>query len=118
VTITRTEMRIGWPRSVSPSRSWTTRGPAPPRHWSTGGLPRRRGYLDGRSLAEVFAWLRGGDLAWNYWGNNLSRIEVDAYLSGHAAALVNPPDSPKASYQVTKENPADPQVRKACGPGS
>jgi polyhydroxyalkanoate synthase len=31
---------------------------------------RARGYLDGRSLAEVFAWLRPGDLIWNYWVNN------------------------------------------------
>jgi polyhydroxyalkanoate synthase len=31
---------------------------------------RWRGYLDGRSLAEVFAWLRPGDLVWNYWVNN------------------------------------------------
>jgi polyhydroxyalkanoate synthase len=31
---------------------------------------RSRGYLDGRSLAEVFAWLRPGDLVWNYWVNN------------------------------------------------
>ena len=29
-----------------------------------------RGYLDGRSLAEVFAWLRANDLIWNYWVNN------------------------------------------------
>jgi polyhydroxyalkanoate synthase len=29
--------------------------------------------------------------------------------SGHIAALVNPPGNPKASYQVNKENPADPQ---------
>jgi polyhydroxyalkanoate synthase len=29
-----------------------------------------RGYLDGRTLAEVFAWLRPGDLIWNYWVNN------------------------------------------------
>ncbi|HEY6591536.1 MAG TPA: alpha/beta fold hydrolase, partial [Actinomycetota bacterium] len=156
-------------------------------------LSRRRGYLDGRSLAEVFAWLRPGDLVWNYWVNNyllgrkppafdilswnadttrmpaqlhadfvdlamdnplvtpgamtvlgvpvdLSRIEVDSYLvagiadhltpwqncyrstqllggesrfvlstSGHIAALVNPPGNPKASYQVNKENSADPQ---------
>jgi polyhydroxyalkanoate synthase len=33
-------------------------------------VSRRRGYLDGRSLAEVFAWLRPGDLVWNYWVNN------------------------------------------------
>ena len=31
---------------------------------------RARGYLDGRALAEVFAWLRPGDLVWNYWVNN------------------------------------------------
>ena len=30
----------------------------------------REGYLDGRALAEVFAWLRPGDLVWNYWVNN------------------------------------------------
>jgi polyhydroxyalkanoate synthase len=30
----------------------------------------RKGYLDGRTLAEVFAWLRPGDLIWNYWVNN------------------------------------------------
>jgi polyhydroxyalkanoate synthase len=29
-----------------------------------------RGYLDGRSLAEVFAWLRPNDLIWNYWVSN------------------------------------------------
>jgi alpha/beta hydrolase fold len=29
-----------------------------------------RGYLDGRSLAEVFAWQRPNDLIWNYWVNN------------------------------------------------
>jgi polyhydroxyalkanoate synthase len=31
---------------------------------------RRKGYLDGRNLAEVFAWLRPNDLIWNYWVNN------------------------------------------------
>ncbi len=31
---------------------------------------RARGYLDGKGLAEVFAWLRPGDLIWNYWVNN------------------------------------------------
>jgi len=30
----------------------------------------RQGYLDGRRLAEAFAWLRPGDLIWNYWVNN------------------------------------------------
>jgi polyhydroxyalkanoate synthase subunit PhaC len=31
---------------------------------------RRRGYLDGRALAEIFAWLRPDDLIWHYWVNN------------------------------------------------
>jgi polyhydroxyalkanoate synthase len=39
-------------------------------------VSRARGYLDGRSLAEVFAWLRPDDLIWNYWVNN--------YLQGKA----------------------------------
>ncbi len=39
-------------------------------------ISRARGYLDGRTLAEVFAWLRPDDLIWNYWVNN--------YLQGKA----------------------------------
>jgi polyhydroxyalkanoate synthase len=31
---------------------------------------RRKGYLDGSKLAEIFAWLRPSDLSWNYWVNN------------------------------------------------
>jgi poly[(R)-3-hydroxyalkanoate] polymerase subunit PhaC len=38
----------------------------------------RKGYLDGRQLAEVFAWLRPQDLIWNYWANN--------YLQGREPA--------------------------------
>jgi polyhydroxyalkanoate synthase len=30
----------------------------------------RKGYLSGRSLAGVFAWLRPNDLVWNYWVSN------------------------------------------------
>jgi poly[(R)-3-hydroxyalkanoate] polymerase subunit PhaC len=154
---------------------------------------RARGYLDGRSLAEVFAWLRPNDLIWNYWVNNyllgrkpppfdilfwnadttrmtaglhrdflrlgaanalvtpggatmlgspvdLAAVDRDTYLvagitdhicpwqscyrstqllsgrqrfvlstSGHVAAMVNPPDNAKASYQIAKECPEDPQ---------
>jgi poly[(R)-3-hydroxyalkanoate] polymerase subunit PhaC len=154
---------------------------------------RSRGYLDGRSLAEVFAWLRPNDLIWNYWVNNyllgrkpppfdilfwnadttrmtaglhrdflqlgaanalvtpgvatmlgspvdLGAVDRDSYIvagitdhicpwqscyrstqllggrprfvlstSGHVAAMVNPPDNPKASYQMAKEWPEDPQ---------
>jgi len=39
---------------------------------------KTRGYLDGASLAEVFAWLRPNDLIWNYWVNN--------YLQGRKPA--------------------------------
>jgi len=31
---------------------------------------RHDGFLDGRALAEIFAWLRPQDLVWNYWVNN------------------------------------------------
>ena len=31
---------------------------------------RRRGVLEGRSLASVFSWFRPNDLVWNYWVNN------------------------------------------------
>ncbi len=37
---------------------------------------REKGYLDGRALAEIFAWLRPNDLIWNYW--------VNSYLMGQA----------------------------------
>jgi polyhydroxyalkanoate synthase subunit PhaC len=154
---------------------------------------RARGYLDGRALAEVFAWLRPNDLIWNYWVNNylqgrtpppfdilywnadttrmpaalhrdfidiflagalakpdaatmlgsavdLSRVDVDSYVvagiadhlcpwqacyrstqllggdvafvlstSGHIASMVNPPDNPKAKFQLAPSNPADPR---------
>src|SRR3954451_23130646 len=40
---------------------------------------RRKGYLDGASLAEVFAWLRPNDLVWNSWVNN--------YLQGKPPAV-------------------------------
>src|SRR3954470_12572350 len=33
-------------------------------------LSARKRYLDGRSLAEIFAWLRPTDLVWRYWVNN------------------------------------------------
>lgn len=152
-----------------------------------------RGYLDGRVLAEVFAWLRPDDLVWNYWVNNylqgkqppafdilswnadttrlpaalhadfidlalanaltkpgaarmlgspvdLSKVDTDAYViaaiadhicpwqscyrttqllggqvkfvlstSGHIAAMVNPPGSPKAKFRTAAANPADPK---------
>jgi polyhydroxyalkanoate synthase len=31
---------------------------------------RRKGYLDGRALAELFAWLRPRDLVWSSWVSN------------------------------------------------
>ena len=67
----------GWPRSGSRCASSTRRRPGSRARCST-SRPRRRprrrrktrGYLDGRRLAEVFAWLRPNDLIWNYWVNN------------------------------------------------
>ena len=41
-------------------------------------MSAHRGYLDGQSLAEVFAWLRPKDLVWRYWVNN--------YLEGKTPA--------------------------------
>jgi polyhydroxyalkanoate synthase len=41
-------------------------------------MSARRGYLEGQSLAEVFAWLRPNDLVWRYWVNN--------YLEGKSPA--------------------------------
>ncbi|WP_405494617.1 PHA/PHB synthase family protein [Nocardia sp. NBC_00511] len=33
-------------------------------------MSRQAGYLDGKHLAEGFAWLRPNDLIWSYWVNN------------------------------------------------
>ena len=52
--------RAGLPRAVATER----------RARAIKATSVRKGYLDGRSLAEVFAWLRPGDLIWNYWVNN------------------------------------------------
>jgi polyhydroxyalkanoate synthase len=41
-------------------------------------MSARKGYLDGQSLAEAFAWLRPNDLVWRYWVNN--------YLEGKSPA--------------------------------
>ena len=30
----------------------------------------RKGYLSGKSLAELFAWMRPNDMIWGYWVNN------------------------------------------------
>ena len=30
----------------------------------------KKGYLDGKAMAEMFAWLRPTDLVWRYWVNN------------------------------------------------
>jgi polyhydroxyalkanoate synthase len=165
----------------------------------------RRGYLDGRALAGVFAWLRPNDLIWNYWVSNyllgkdppafdilywnadttnmpaglhrdfvrvalenslvypgelevlgtpvdLGAITVDAYVvagiadhitpwanayrtvhllgseprfvlsnSGHIAAMINPPDNPKASFRVNEELPGEADAwlaGAATNPGS
>jgi polyhydroxyalkanoate synthase len=35
----------------------------------------KKSYLDGRTMAEVFAWLRPNDLIWSYWVDNYLRGE-------------------------------------------
>lgn len=46
---------------------------------------RRKGVLDGRTLATVFAWLRPNDLVWKYWisnylmGNNPPAFDILAW---------------------------------------
>ncbi|NIK58968.1 PHA/PHB synthase family protein [Kribbella shirazensis] len=151
-----------------------------------------KGFLDGRALAEVFAWLRPTDLIWSYWVNNylqgraptafdvlfwnadttrmtaalhrgfveqamtnalaepgaatmlgspvdLGKISTPSYVvagiadhicpwqscyrstqllggpsrfvlstAGHIASMVNPPDNPKATYQVNDDTPPEP----------
>lgn len=37
-----------------------------------------KGYLDGKAMAEMFAWLRPTDLVWRYWVNN--------YIQGRSPA--------------------------------
>jgi class II poly(R)-hydroxyalkanoic acid synthase len=153
---------------------------------------QRKGYLDGRMLAEVFAWLRPNDLIWSYFVNDyllgqapkpfdilfwnadpvrmsaalhrdfidlavsnaltepgastllgrhidLGKVDTDAYVvagiadhlcawescyrttqllggdtrfvlsaSGHIASMVNPPDNPKASFQVAPDTAGSP----------
>ena len=52
---------------------------------------RARGYMDGRTLAEVFAWLRPDDLIWNYWVNN--------YLQGKPPPAVRHPVLERRHHQ-------------------
>src|SRR6516162_8786462 len=54
------QARAGLPRALASERNARL----------AAATSRARGYLDGRSLAEVFAWLRPNDLVWNYWVND------------------------------------------------
>ena len=65
-----------------PGRAPRRRSPTSARRGGHRRLGGARGYLDGRALAEVFAWLRPSDLIWNYWVNN--------YLQGDAAGVRHP----------------------------
>ena len=68
----------------------------------------RRGYLDGRALAGVFAWLRPNDLIWNYWVNNyLLGKEPPAFdvLFWNADSTRMPAALHKEFIEVSLENP-------------
>ena len=108
--------RTGWPRSAwrSPCSTTHDAGTAAALVDRAAGAAAAkaksgaRGYLDGRALAEVFAWLRPGDLIWNYWVNN--------YLLGkQAAGLRHPvlerrhhPDDRRAARRLRR--PGDGQL--------
>lgn len=73
-----------------------------------------QGYLDGRNLAEAFAWLRPTDLIWNYWVNN--------YLAGLDPAQVRCPvlerrhhaDGGRAAQGLRRDGPAQ-RTRRQVG---
>ena len=74
-----------------------------------------RGYLDGAALAEIFAWLKPGDLIWNYWVNN--------YLLGRPPPGVRHPvlergHHPDAGRRAPRLHRAGPgQQPDRAGPG-
>jgi polyhydroxyalkanoate synthase subunit PhaC len=74
----------------------------------------RRGYLDGRALAGVFAWLRPNDLIWNYWVNNyLLGKEPPAFdiLYWNADSTNLPAGLHRDFMEISLENPL---VRKGA----
>ena len=68
------------------------------------GLPRRA-----QTLAEVFAWLRPGDLIWNYWVNN--------YLQGKQAAGVRHPVLERRHHPDDRRAAPRLRRRRACTTG-
>ena len=76
---------------------------------------RARGYLDGRSLAEVFAWLRPNDLIWNYWVNN--------YLQGkrprrRSTSCTGTPTPPGCLPRCTATSSTSPLTSALAKPGA
>ena len=62
-----------------------------------------RGYMDGRSLAEVFAWLRPNDLIWNYWVNELPAREAPAGVRYPPLERRHHPDARGAAPQLHRD---------------
>ena len=93
-------------------RARQRRRPALPPRWSTEPLAaaakamsRRRGYLDGRALAEVFAWLRPGDLIWNYWVNNYLLGQTPAGVRHPVLERRHHPDDRRAARRLRRPRP-------------
>src|SRR5258705_11183145 len=58
-------------------------------------LSARKGYLDGRDMAEMFAWLRPTDLVWRDWGNKHGPGPQAGALRGVFWEPGTPPEAPR-----------------------
>ena len=80
--------------------------------------PPRRGYLDGRTLAEVFAWLRPGDLIWPYWVNNYlaegARHPLRHPLLERRHDQTHRGPAPRLHPAGRRQRPHPPQARPPC----
>ena len=76
-------------------------------------MSRRRGYLDGRDLAEVFAWLRPGDLVLELLGEQLSARQEAARVRRLVLECRHDPDERRAAWRFRR--PGDRQQARDAG---